>query len=311
MPLPDGATLGILINPAARRALDAEGQSQLRRALASRFVVKLFTAATAEAMSGVARTALAESDVVVVAGGDGTVNTVLNLADLDRLTLAILPLGTANDLARQLAIPLEPPQAIARILTGEIRRIDVLEVDGRRFCTVGGLGLVADCALAVNRIRTVSGLGRRVVRRLGATAYRLSAVGNILLRPAIECLLSVSYRVPGAAGTDTVHCRANGAFVTNQPTLGAGLRLVPASDNTDGVFEIGILPAGPRLRLLGTLARMNRGAPLTNGRLTVIPACWARIDGPAETTFFGDGEPLHRATSHCVAIRQRALSVIC
>ena len=74
--------------------------------------------------------ALAGDRLVVAAGGDGTVNEVLNGLSPDS-TLGILPLGTANVLARELGLPLDTEEACRRILDGEISRVDLRRRHGR------------------------------------------------------------------------------------------------------------------------------------------------------------------------------------
>ena len=70
--------------------------------------------------------------LVVVAGGDGTVNSTVNaLADrLDRVTFAIAPLGTANDLASALGLPDEPTELVDALADGREREVDVARVEG-------------------------------------------------------------------------------------------------------------------------------------------------------------------------------------
>ena len=92
--------------------------------------------------------AAAGDRLVVAAGGDGTVNEVVNGLSKDA-TLGILPLGTANVLARELGLPLEPRGACERILTGSAFRMDVgVATDGRgterRFACMAGIGFDAD-----------------------------------------------------------------------------------------------------------------------------------------------------------------------
>ncbi len=90
---------------------------------------------------------LAGNRLVVAAGGDGTVNEVVNGLSREA-TLGILPLGTANVMARELGLPLKPEAACERILTGREKRIDVgvatnHEGVERRFTCMAGLGFDA------------------------------------------------------------------------------------------------------------------------------------------------------------------------
>ena len=91
--------------------------------------------------------------LVVAAGGDGTINEVINGLDKDA-TLGILPLGTANVLAREIGLPLDAGRACERILSGERTRIDVgvaktPEGAERRFACMAGVGFDAHVVRAV------------------------------------------------------------------------------------------------------------------------------------------------------------------
>src|SRR5262245_47743420 len=72
-------------------------------------------------------------DLVIVAGGDGTLNAAASALLETGLPLGILPLGTGNDLARTLGLPLEPTLAAQVIATGAPRRIDVGLANGQPF----------------------------------------------------------------------------------------------------------------------------------------------------------------------------------
>ncbi|MEZ5935503.1 MAG: lipid kinase, partial [Alphaproteobacteria bacterium] len=89
------------------------------------------------------------SDLVIVGGGDGTINSVIDtLLDLEK-PLGILPLGTANDLARTLALPARPEEAAEVILRGRTQRIDIGRVNDKSFVNVASLGMSADMARAL------------------------------------------------------------------------------------------------------------------------------------------------------------------
>ena len=108
--------------------------------------------------------AMAGDRLVIAAGGDGTVNEVVNGLSKDA-TLGILPLGTANVLARELGLPLKPEDACERILTGTGSRMDVgvaTDAEGteRRFTCMAGIGFDA------NVVREVTPRFKRYLRSL-------------------------------------------------------------------------------------------------------------------------------------------------
>src|SRR3712207_2003062 len=115
--------------------------------------------------------AAAGDRLVVAAGGDGTVNEVVNGLS-EGATLGILPLGTANVLARELGLPLTPEDACERILTGTPIRMDVgvaTDEEGteRRFALMAGIGFDAE---------VVREVGPRLKHYLGSLAFPLVAL---------------------------------------------------------------------------------------------------------------------------------------
>src|SRR5512142_2507471 len=84
-------------------------------------------------------------DVVAAAGGDGTVNEVVNGLDGYDVPLGIIPVGTANDFARQVGIPPDADHAMDVILQRKPKQFDTASLNGRRFLNVstGGLGAAA------------------------------------------------------------------------------------------------------------------------------------------------------------------------
>jgi diacylglycerol kinase (ATP) len=109
----------------------------------------------------------ARVDCVVAAGGDGTMNGVADGIIQTGLPLGILPMGTANDLARTLHIPSDLDQASRIIAAGRQKRIDVGEVNEHAFFNVASIGLSADLASRLTPERK---------RRFGRLAYALTAL---------------------------------------------------------------------------------------------------------------------------------------
>lgn len=116
-----------------------------------------------------------DMDLVVVGGGDGTINAVLKGVVETGLPLGILPLGTANDLARTLGIPSELAAAVAIIVAGGTRMIDVGQVNDQFFVNVASMGLSVELA------RRMTG---NLKRHLGWLSYPLAALKTVLnMRP--------------------------------------------------------------------------------------------------------------------------------
>src|SRR5262249_34963020 len=140
--LPAHSRIAVIVNGAARRSREV-WQPAVAAVLSRRLrPVFLYPATKEETARQIAGCTMTGFVAVVAAGGDGTVNTLVNAMKGVELPLALLPLGTANDLAREFDLPLDPVAAAGCMTDGaEVRHVDVLEVNGARFCTVGGIGL--------------------------------------------------------------------------------------------------------------------------------------------------------------------------
>ena len=143
-------------------ALEAGGMTLLRRECDTR-----------DHLAGLIRAAKDKDgvDCVVLGGGDGTLNAAAQALRDTGLPLGILPLGTANDLARTLSVPATPEGAAAVILAGQTRRIDLGSVNGRPFFNVASVGLTVEITRK---------LDQAAKRRLGRLAYPWVAIRVLL-----------------------------------------------------------------------------------------------------------------------------------
>ena len=147
----------IVVNPIAGGGAAARGAERLARLLEDRgHVVESFATRQPEEAGEWARKREATGDLyrIVVAGGDGTVNDVLNgLEDPSRIPLAHLAHGTANMLARELCIPRDPAAMAALVERGEVRRLDLGKAGSRRFLLVTSSGFDAMVTSALSQAR--------------------------------------------------------------------------------------------------------------------------------------------------------------
>ena len=304
--LPYGAPVVVLVNGAARSAGRTRWEPLVRKILGRRLDPQILFPETGDDMARAAwRSAHAGAQAIIVAGGDGSVNRVVRALEGLDVPIALLPLGTANDLAHALGIPANVLGAAHRVVEGRLRRLDVLEVNGAPFVTAGGLGLAADAALAANRLRRSVRL-RRAIGALGTRVYPLAAAGAVLFRPTRH-RIRLAYRDPDGR-THALERACAALLVANQGSLGGGLALPTASRNDDGVFELCLVPAASRLRLLATLARLARGRA---DDLPVVRAREARIACDRPLVFFGDGDELVRGRAFTLRVRPAPLGVIC
>ncbi len=157
------------------------------------------------------------SDLVVACGGDGTVHAVLQGVAGTAVPLGVLPLGTANALARHLRLPLDPLRAMTQLLRYTPRRIALGEVQTstatRRFVVMTGCG--PDGAL-------VHGLqgAAKLKKRFGRAAYYLHAARLFWTRrwPTFQ----VSYRLRGSR--DWHEMQAVALMISRIPNLGGVFR---------------------------------------------------------------------------------------
>jgi len=160
----------LLVNPKARRGGEAI-DSVLGRLHRGGLDV---TIEPFDALPEIARdiVRLRESaDLIILCGGDGTIASGAMAVVECGLPLGIIPLGTANDLARTLGIPMDLTQAAEVILAGNTRVIDLGTVNGYAFFNVASIGLSADLA---------QGLHPKLKKRFGRFGYALAAAKVLL-----------------------------------------------------------------------------------------------------------------------------------
>ena len=168
-------------------------------------------------------------DLVVVAGGDGTVRIVCaELAGTD-IPVAVLPAGTGNLLARNLGISLDMDDALAEVLDGTERRIDSVLIEGDelttdRFVVMAGLGL--DAAIIADAPDDLK-------KRVGWAAYVVSTIKN-LNHPSVRVEITVDDQPP-------VRRRARTVVIGNVGTLQANIPLLPDAVPDDGLIDAVVL----------------------------------------------------------------------
>ena len=170
---------------------------------------------------------------VAVAGGDGTIGPVAEVAGRIDVPLGVIPTGTANDFARAYGLPGDPREAAALAVESEHTR--PLELgrlaDGRPFVNVASAGLASVAARNAQPLKP----------RLGPLAYGVGAARAA----ATEAPLRAAVRVDGRTVFDG---RSWQVIVAVSGAFGGGSGVAEA-DPDDGVLDVVVLPAGSRLGL--------------------------------------------------------------
>lgn len=247
-------TTCVILNPGARAGGDEELIERLEPLLAGWRVRRTERAGHAREL---ARAAAAEGfDMVVAAGGDGTVNEVVNgLAEAaakgeGRACLGVLPLGTGNDLVRLLGLPADPEEAVAALRRGACRRLDLGEIraggEGRFFLNVAAGGFSGEVDKA---------LTPEIKRSWGPLAY---------LRAATEALSELDvYEVRiRFDGEETVELPALNVVVANGRFAGGGLPIAPRAHPGDGLLEVVVIPEMPLTSMVALAPRVLAGRHL-------------------------------------------------
>jgi diacylglycerol kinase family enzyme/membrane-associated phospholipid phosphatase len=170
-----------------------------------------------------------ESDLVLVAGGDGTVRVVCAALAYTGIPVGVIPAGTGNLLARNLHIPLDLDDALERILEGRDRRIDLVKVHGDeldtdRFAVMAGLGL--DAAI-------ISDAPPHLKRQIGWTAYLVSAAKNIN-HPSVRVRIVLDEDL-------VMERRVRTVVVGNVGMLQANIPLLPDARPDDGLLDVVVI----------------------------------------------------------------------
>ena len=217
--------------------------------------------------------AASENPLVIIAGGDGTVNAVVNALTPGRATLAVLPAGTANVLALELGIG-SVVEGISRIARGETKPLAVGLVEGegglsRRFLLMAGIGLDGD-----------------IVRGVREPEKRLFKKGAYLLS-ALRCLLTWRRgRFSLLADGSAVECHS--VVICNGARYGGNRILMPGADISSAMLDLFCITAESRWSYLRIISSILAGRPSRAGDVTLLRAGQVEVGGDRAIQLDGD-----------------------
>lgn len=286
----DDSTYLVIWNPTARRAgVAAELRSRLE---ADRRFELRETAAPDDARRW-AREAIEDEriDTVVAAGGDGTIHAVVNgLAEgsgpirngslVVAKSLAILPLGTANDLCRSLLFPLDPMPAFELIDAPRRRRIDLARIEGP-----GVERIFVNAASGGNSTRVTELLTAEIKQRWGPWAYLRGVVD------VVSDLTDYDLRLQHDDQPEE-QIDAWNFVVANGPFSAGGIEVAPGADMADGLLDLIVIRGGTPLDAADLAGNLLLGNYLEHEQVVHRRVVRARLETHPASATSVDGEPI-------------------
>ncbi|MBW5482152.1 diacylglycerol kinase [Streptomyces bambusae] len=217
-------------------------------------------------------------DALVVVGGDGMISLALQAVTGTQLPLGVIPAGTGNDLAREYGLPLRDPRAAADVVAGG----RVLRVDTGRIDTADGTGRYFGSVLAVGFDSLVSDRANRLRRPRGRMKYHVAMLAELAgLRP-------LRFRLVLDDGQE-IHTDLTMASVGNTRSYGGGMLICPEADPGDGLFDLTLVAALPRTRLVRFFPTVFRGTHVRHSAVTTLRSATVRIES-AGINAYADGD---------------------
>lgn len=269
----------LIINPEAGSA--AKNEHILARVRSLSDVETRVTAGPGDAMSLARQACVRGAERVVAAGGDGTVNEVLNgiAGHLSEVTLGVLPLGTGNDVARALGMPEDAELALSYLLeSNDIRQIDLMRVSNPSGSRLALNHVNAGYSNLVNEQIT-----SEMKQRWGPFAYLKTAASQ--LRERREYHTKITWEDGAVEVIDAVN-----VFVANGRTVAGGLRVAPQASLEDGMLHTFVFESGSLVELAGMAARALVGDLTHSDHVISRPTSRIHVDSTPPMIFNVDGE---------------------
>lgn len=236
----------LLYNAAAGQRNRRSQIEQVRKDLAGRGIeLETFAPSSPAEMTERAKSAANEGGVsaVLAMGGDGTIATVAAGLVGTATPLGIVPAGTANVLAREISIPLDPVEAVRVLVDATPRPFDVGRANGRLFLLMAGVGIDAEI---------VRDAPRWAKRHFGRAGFLGTTLAKVFRNDRPRVVVEIGGVSIEAADVVVANCRL----------YGGAFAIAPEADPADGMLDVVIFEnSGPR-DLFRSLIALVRGRHL-------------------------------------------------
>lgn len=260
--------------PAVQAALQAAGlQSDMMMTIKPK-------QATYEAMLAVS----AGYDAVISAGGDGTLNEVVNglilaAGDGPTIPLGVLPIGTGNDFNDMAGLPRDLEAAVKVFAAGRTRQVDAGRVNDHFFHN--------NCAVAMEPMVSIE--NNKITRLSGNLRYVAALVKALIKLKAWQ--MKISWDGGGYEGPTYL------LSVCNGPRTGGIFYMAPQASTSDGLFDYVFVPEISKMEVLAILPRLFKGSHIHHPKVTYSKTSQLTIHSSPGTPIHADGEVLTESAS--------------
>ncbi len=245
--------------------------------------------------TALARQAVHENaDAVLVVGGDGTINEVVNGLAESPVALGVLPGGTGNVWAKALGLPTRSPlhlmpllDSVRALVPGTTRRIDLGKANGRYFLQWTGLGLDAEVTYAMEP-RT------RRQRRLGIVAYLAAGVATAAHMAGTRTRIWID--------DQRVYRRSILVVVSNSRVYSAGLTMATDARLDDGLLDVDVFAGTGFGDSMRTALGVITGLHVRDPRHSVYRGRTIQVESDRPLAVHVDGEPFGTTPLHCQVV---------
>lgn len=232
------------------------------------------------------------SNRLVVMGGDGTISEVMNGILGSDLELGVISVGTGNDVARSLGLPVNKPEkALDIILNGRVLLMDVGCEGNRHFLSLLGVGFPVIVAEEANRMKHLKGPPAffiavyKALYKMRATAVHLQLDGR---RLDVKC---------------------TSIMVQNTPYTGGGLLMAPDARMDDGLLDVVIVEDIGKFDLMVNFPKVYKGTHFSHPSFSVYRARNIKIESEEKLPKMVDGDAAGNLPAF-ITVREKALKVI-
>lgn len=290
----DSAAVRLVVNPAAGHGAGRRQLAELRAAgkeLGLDLAVWM-TEYPGHAMELAAKAVEEGARRVVVMGGDGTVGEVAGRLVQSGSALGIVAVGTGNDVARSLGLPLNNPRrALEIICSGKVTEIDVGVSGSRHFLSVFGAGFPVEVAAAANKIRKLK----------GSSVFILAICNSLRRMKPFRSQIKLDNQVLEGSFTSLL--------VQNTPYTGGGLLIAPMAQLDDGSLDVITVGQIGKAELLMNLPRLYRGKHLGHPKFKLAKCETVEIKTEESIPTMFDGD-VFGSTPVRIEVKRKALKVI-